>query len=63
MNYFALAGAIFLGLWALYCLSHIALVAVGKGRWRSAWGFTMNAIPAAVCGTLAVWLFTVAIGQ
>ena len=62
MNYFALAGAIFTGLWALYAFGHILLVAIGKGRWRSAWGFALNAIPAAVCGTLSVWLFSVAIG-
>ena len=57
MNYLALLGTILAGLTALYCLSRIIRVALGKGRWRSSWGFALNAVPVAVCGTLAVWLF------
>ena len=58
MNYLALGLGILALLIALNSLCHIGQVAIGRGRWHDrTWGFLLNALPVAIFGTLAAWLF------
>lgn len=61
MNYFALVGAILSGAIALGSLLRIAAVTSGKRTFESAWGLPVNTIMVAGFGTLAVFLFNVAV--
>lgn len=62
MNYFALAGGIFAAIIALFLLSQLVLVAVGKARFVASGALTVRAVAIALFGTLAAWLFSIAFG-
>lgn len=58
MNYLALAGGILAVLIALYCLSRLLVVAIGKQRFESpVSAFIVQSLFVAGTGTLAAWLF------
>ena len=60
MNYFLLGLAIIAGLFALRSALRIMRVSLGFGVWIGGGGFIINALTAAVAGSLAFWLWSVA---
>jgi hypothetical protein len=57
VNYFSLAGSILTGLIALRAVLMIGATSTGYKKFTYSQGFLINALMAAVFGTLAVWLF------